>query len=451
MSRRAVAVGALLVLLALVPAGAFSGVFASGTTDSGLVVQAADGPNGEYADFADGNLTLDFTADGGLSENAINRFDAVFTVTNDRSYAAPVWINDSSDAITFYNTSSGASVEGEENGPSLAPGETLVVGVSVDTREASVESVESTDNFTIETLVEEATATATATPTATATASSGTDTTSTATATATSSGGGGGGGGQSGGGASKSSYTVYDTNTGSTVNVHEGVADDPITASLHGDGTAYVSGDGTTVDAAAMTLTFDRSNWRVELTDPTDSPQNAPAVGSGEPVSYFRFDAYNVEVSAFDSVAVNLTLSSLPSGTDPSQVTVYRYTADGWQSVETTHLGGDRYRAQTGGFGELAVVVEGSSGSTSGTEATGSTSGTAAGTDGSIDSTATATATDTAAAEPGNTPTATAVDRFEDPLPLRSGLGPATLFVFGLFTVWLGARARVQRNGPGGL
>lgn len=449
MSRRAVALAALLVLLALVPAGAFSGVFASGTTDSGLVIQAADGPNGEYADFSSGHLALDFTADGGLSENAINRFDAVFTVTNDRSYAAPVWIDDSSDAISFYNTSSGASVEGRDDGPSLEPGETLVVGVSVDTREASVEQVESTDNFSVETLVEEATATATATPTATATASSGADTTSTATATATAtSSGSSGGGGQSGGSTTESSYTVYDTNTGSTVNVQEGVSSDPVTASLHGDGTAYVSGDGTTVDAAAMTLTFDRSNWRVELTDPTDSPQNAPAVGSGEPVSYFRFDAYNVEASAFDSVAVNLTLSSLPAGTDPSQVTVYRHTADGWQSVETTHLGGDRYRAKTGGFGELAVVVEDGSGSTSGTEA---------GTEGSIDSTATATETatataaDTAVAEPGNTPTATAVDRFEDPLPLRSGLGPATLFVFGLFTVWLGVRARVDRNGPGGL
>ena len=467
-SRRAVAV-LVFVALVLVPAGALSGVFASGTTGSGLAVAAANGHNGDYADFSGGQLALDFSAGGGLSDNAINRFDAVFVVTNDRSYEAPVWINDSSDAISFYNTDSEANVEGEENGPSLAPGESLVVGVAVDTREANVEAVESTDNFSVETLVEEATDPDSGTTSGTDTSSTETGGAgSTATPTATESTGTtggtgetGGDGGGSGGGQSQStasSYTVYDTTAGATISVRDGVASDPIAADLLQGGTAYVSGDGTTVESADLALTFDRSDWRTELTDPTDSPQDAPAVSSGEPVSYFRFDAYNVEASAFDTIAVNLTLTELPSGTDPSQVSVYRETADGWQAVETTHLGGDRYRAETGGFGALAVVVESpTSGTDSGSSGTntGNTSGTSAGADGSIDGTrtdsdGTTTATETAAADAGSTPTATAVDRFDDPDRLQSGMGPATVLVFGLFSVWLGVRARVG-GGPGGL
>ena len=471
-SRRVVAAVAVLVVLALLPAGAFSGIFASDTTGSGLVIDAAGGPNGDYADLSGETLALDFSAGGGLSDNAINRFDAVFTVTNDRSYEAPVWVNDSSDAITFYDTDTGGAVEGQENGVSLGPGETLVVGVSVDTRSASVSEVESTDDFSVETLVQESretessgtesTATDSTDTGSTATDSDGTTTDATATPTSTEDGSSDPGGGQPGGGSSESTYSVHDTDEGATVNVRSGEPSDPIAADLVPNDTAYASGDGTTVDGTRLDLTFERTNWRVEVTAPTDSPQDAPAVSGGEDVSYVRLDAYSVDAAAFDSIEVNLTVTDLPAGTDPSQVVVYRYTDDGWQAVETSHLGGDQYRASLDGFGELAVVVEddsdgggggtGDGTGTSTTPADGNGSGDRTGddTDGTVTTTATPSENETSVADPGTTPTATAVERLTDPLRPDRGLGPVTILVLGLFSSWLAVRARIGRNGPGG-
>ena len=481
MSRRLVAAGVALVVLALIGGGAFGGVFAADTTGSGLAIDAADGPNGDYADLSNDRITLDLTEGGGVSNDAVTKLDSVFVVTNDRNYAAPVWISDNSSALGFYDTETGESVDSREAAKNLSAGESLRVGVTVDLRDSDPADAESTGGFVVETLVEDATPTETpgdggsgtdtggsgtddgssgtdSSGSGTDDGSSGTDAGGTATPTATErsgGGGGGGGGGGSGGqqsGSTSSEFTVHNTSEGATVNVGSGLADDPFTADLSGDG-QYVTGAGTDVTAMPMALTFDRTDWRVEVTHPTAEQQSAPSVdGDGDVVSYFRADAYNVESSAFDRIGVNATVS-LPDGAGPADVAFYRYTGDGWQRVDTTHHGGDRFGADLGGFGEVAVVIEsggGSSGDGSG-DGTGDGSGDGTSTgDGSGDGTATPTPDDESA-DPVVTGTATAVERLEDPLALNSGLGGVTVFVFGLFSVWLAARGRVGGGGSGGL
>jgi hypothetical protein len=468
MSRRLVAAGVALVLLALVGGGAFGGVFAADTTGSGLAIDAATGPNGDYADLSNDRITLDLSEGGGVSNDAVTKVDAVFVVTNDRSYAAPVWINDNSSALGFYDTETGSPVDSRHTARNLSAGETLRVGVTVDMRSASVEDVESTGGFVVETLVEDAT---TATDTAGGTdapadsgTATGTDTAgTTATATATDSDSGRDGGYSGGGqrsGTTESSHSVYDTDDGATVRVQEAVSSDPFSAGLTSDtDDAYAAGAGTNVTAFAADLTFDRANWRVEVTDPTAGPQTAPSV-DGDAVSYFRVDAYDVEASAFDRIGVNATVS-LPDGADAADVAFYRNSSDGWQRVATTHHGGERFGADLGGFGEIAVVIEsggmdGSNGDTDGgTDGTDRSTG---GTDdtptpagsGSGSTDATATPDGNESADPIVTGTATAVERLQEPLALHTGLGGATVFVFGLFTLWLAARGRVG-GGNGGL
>ena len=499
MSRRLAAVGLALALLALVGAGAFGGVFASDTTGSGLAIDAADGPNGAYADLSGDRLMLDLAEGGGVSNDAITRLDAVFVVTNDRSYAAPVWVSDNSSALSFYDSETGAAVDSREGAKNLTAGESLVVGVSVDTRGVDAAEIESTSGFTVETLVKDASgsdptdspdasdapdpsdAPDTSTPAGTSD-SAGTSTataTQTGTATRTESGGGGSGGGGGGGGgggqtggSAEPDYSVYDTAEGATVNVRESPSSTPFTADLvdDDDGTPYVDGESTDVTAFASDLTFDRSDWRVEITNPTAEPQDAPAI-DGDAVSYFRADAYQVEASAFDRITVNTTVS-VPDDADASDVAFYRHTDDGWTRVDSSHLGDDRFSADVGGFGELAVVVEesgtddGTSDSTNGGTDDGTNSGT---TDGTSDGTSGDTSTSTAGGESGSdgttatasgtesgnttdtgeTASATAVERMEEPLRLNQGLGGPTIVVLGAFSLWLAARGRVGRGGGG--
>ena len=446
MSRRLGAAGVVLVLLALVGAGAFGGVFAGDTTGSGLVIEAADGPNGAYADVSDDRLMLDLSEGGGVSNDAVTRLDAVFAVTNDRSYAGPVWISDNSSALRFYDTETGRVIDTREDARNLSVGETLIVGVTVDAREASVEEIESTSGFAVETLVKDATETSSPTGTSGRTA--------TATPTATSSGGGTGGGGGGGGGGSgtaESAYTTHNTTEGATIQVREGLASDPFTADLTADAGSHVSGAGTALTASGYDLTFDRERWRVELTDPTAEPQQAPAV-DGEALSYFRADAYQVEASAFDRIGVNASVS-VPDGADPSAVAFYRHTADGWQRVETTHRGGERFSADLGGFGEVAVVVESGDGGTGGTTDGSRTSTTSTPTDGGTSTTdsgtnTTESGTDTATSGDSNTTeSATAVERLQNPLRLDQGLGAPTVVVFAAFSLWLANRGRRGRGG----
>lgn len=486
MSRRLAAAGVALVLLALVGGGALGGVFAADTTGSGLVIDAADGPNGDYADLSNDRITLDLTEGGGVSNDAVTQLDAVFVVTNDRSYAAPVWISDNSSALGFYDTETGQPVDSRETAKNLSAGESLRVGVTVDLRDASAADVESTGGFVVETLVKDTTATDTPADggsgtddgtdapddsgtddgTDTSDGGSGTDD-GTATPTATDGPNGGGppaGGGQPGG-STQSEFSVHDTSEGATINVRTGVAADPFTAVLSDDG-QYVTGSGTDVTAVPIDLTFDREDWRIEVTHPTAEPQDAPSV-DGEAVSYFRVDAFNAEASAFDHIGVNTSVS-LPDGASADDVTFYRHTDDGWQRVESTHHGGDRFGADLGGFGEVAVVVDAGgdgNGSGSGTgdgsgDGTGDGSGDGSGDgtgDGTADGTGDGTGDGTAtpadgdeSADPIVTGTATAVERLQDPLALHSGLGGVTVFVFGLFSVWLAARGRIG-GGSGGL
>lgn len=443
-SRRLAAVAVALVLLTLAAGGALGGVFATDTTGSGLLIDAAEGPNGDYADLSDDRLQLDLSEDGGVSNDAVTSLDAVFVVTNDRSYAAPVWISDNSSALRFYDTDTGERVDAREHARNLSAGESLRVGVTVDTREESVEAVESTSSFVVETLVKDTSTDGNeSTPDGTENGTSPTEQTATDSDSRSSGGsGGGGGGGQSSGG-SASEYTVYNTSEGATVQVKEGVAADPFTAELTGEsGERYASGAGTAVTGTSFDLTFDREGWRAEVTHPTTEPQDAPAIDR-EAVSYFRADAYQVEASAFDRIGVNASVS-LPSDADPADVTFYRHTDDGWQRVETTHRGGDRFSADLGGFGAVAVVVE-SGGTGDGTATPGGGPGTAETTD-------TPTGTDQESGGSDGTETATAVKRLRDPLTLDSGLGGSTVVVFAAFSLWLAARGRVGGGGgPGGL
>lgn len=184
MNRGAAVLAAVVVsLLVLAPAGALSGVFASDVSNGALVVQQAGGPNGDYVDLTSDRLTLDFSAGGGVSNHAVTRVDGVFTVTNDRSHAVPVWVADNTSALTFYDTDTGDVVEGRTHRVSLAPGESLLVGVRVDTRRTDVSELESMDSFTVDTLVHDPTRSPT--PTEAGSGGSGTDSGGTGTSTPT--------------------------------------------------------------------------------------------------------------------------------------------------------------------------------------------------------------------------------------------------------------------------
>jgi len=125
-------VALLLAGLAVPTAAAVTGENA-GTDETGAITLAsAEGPNGEYATVDDGELAVELD---GLNRGAVTTADDVFTVTADEDPVRVAVVHDS-EAVTFYRGGNpDDEIDTRDDAVLLRPGESLAVGVEVDTRD----------------------------------------------------------------------------------------------------------------------------------------------------------------------------------------------------------------------------------------------------------------------------------------------------------------------------
>ena len=151
-------VGAVVVPSLVLGTSAADDLFPEG--EAGLSIQAADGPNGEYVQTGeDGNVTLDLSGrvNPGVNAKAYTRLDDVFTITNTDSRAFRVWLTDHGsrdDAVTLLDGDAGTPVERNETATVIDPGETMRVGLVVDTNSVETER-QLVRRISINTLIEE--------------------------------------------------------------------------------------------------------------------------------------------------------------------------------------------------------------------------------------------------------------------------------------------------------
>jgi hypothetical protein len=136
-----------VVIGAVYATGAFTNLTATrdaniqvaGDSSSYLALQPAPGPNGEYATLREGTLHISMTGalDGpgkGVNQDAVTVVRNIFTITNRGSQPLGVWLTDTSKAVTFKGDSRWQTLEGRKHAITLRPGQTLFVGLTVDTR-----------------------------------------------------------------------------------------------------------------------------------------------------------------------------------------------------------------------------------------------------------------------------------------------------------------------------
>ncbi|TKX70091.1 CARDB domain-containing protein [Halorubrum sp. SP9] len=161
----------LTLALLLVAAGSLA--FATGAAvidgdadtvaDGDLAIQPADGPNGRYAYLNDDDeIAIDVSASNpnikdpsfeGVNVGATGTIDDVFTITYTADEYAHVWIEYASENVTF--VADGDSIEGEANNVTLAPNETVAVGLALDTRGKAAGTQLGADEFSIEAKIAE--------------------------------------------------------------------------------------------------------------------------------------------------------------------------------------------------------------------------------------------------------------------------------------------------------
>ena len=133
---------------ALVGTGAFTALTSDrvaavdvvGDAVSMIGLEPHPGPNGAYAAVRGELLELDVSAtnsrlnSGGASAESTIRIDEVFTVTNLGTQSVRVWITDASDAVAFTSTTDAhGSIEDDANAITVAVGESIDVGFTIDT------------------------------------------------------------------------------------------------------------------------------------------------------------------------------------------------------------------------------------------------------------------------------------------------------------------------------
>ena len=147
---------ALVVAASLVMAtGAFSTVTAERSTNVKVtgdekaflgITPSPDSPNGQYAEQQpNGELVVNLNGkanvDGGgqgVNPDAVSSFDNVFTITNQGTQPVNVWIEDSSDRVSFYVGGDTANRPDSQGGAiSVGVGDTKQVGVVVDATDQS--------------------------------------------------------------------------------------------------------------------------------------------------------------------------------------------------------------------------------------------------------------------------------------------------------------------------
>lgn len=164
---------------------------------------------------------------------------------------------------------------------------------------------------------------------------------------------GGGGQGDDDGG----SADAIATSTGATINFRDAAGGQRLGVEVP----SVASETGTSaVTGMDITPTFSNSDFRVEFTPPQEStPEGTPALGQdhGEARSYFTAEAIGIEDSGISGVNFTFTLaeSEIPEDRSMDEVRLFRHSDGEWVTLETTHLGGDEFRARSPGFTAYAI------------------------------------------------------------------------------------------------
>ena len=154
------------LLLAVLVAAAGGLAFATGAAvvdgpadtfaEERLAVQPVDGPNGAYAYLDDDDeIVVDVSGSNpklpsdfeGVNPGTLASADGVFTITYTADEYARVWIEHPEENVTF--VVDGESIEGEANNVTLAPDETVAIGLEVDARGAVAGTQLGGDDFDI--------------------------------------------------------------------------------------------------------------------------------------------------------------------------------------------------------------------------------------------------------------------------------------------------------------
>ena len=319
-----------------------------------LAVQPAEGPNGDYAYLnEDDEIVVDISPANpnlrenfeGINPNSLASAEGVFTIRYTADEYARVWIDHEGDALTF--VSDGDSIEGEANNVTLAPNQTVAVGLRIDTRGEVAGTQLAADDFSIRAEVAEPEEVSDSPP-------------------ATLGGGGGVGG-------SGLSTTVRSPG----VDERRFVA----TGARSGDSVAF-DADGMALDGGNVTMD------RLELTGLPGGSVELNAVGSPDAFDEAsRLDAstdprslaylsleYDFEPEEVDGMTLRFSADPAyldRAGIDPAAVTLYRQTDAGeWERLPTEvvnretarerGLSEDRvhFRALTDDFSTFAVAEE---------------------------------------------------------------------------------------------
>jgi hypothetical protein len=348
----------LTLVLLLVAAGSLA--FATGAAvidgdadtvaDGDLAVQPADGPNGNYSYLNDDDeIAIDVSASNpniedpsfdGVNVGTTGRIDGMFTVTYTADEYAHVWIEYASENVTF--VADGDSIEGEANNVTLAPNETVTVGLALDTHGAEAGTQLGADEFSIEAKIAEPDDVG-ITGASTQQAGDGGPTTTVVSPSA-----------------ERREFVARDIE--------------------RGDGVRFLS-EGMELDRDDVTLEGIElegvRNERVELTaagspDPVANGSALAAPTDPRPIGYLSLD-YNFAPDAVDAMTIRFSADPAQlneTGTDPTDVTLYRQTdASDWEAKHVEVIDEDpdglpdlpedrvHFRATTEEFSTFAVAA----------------------------------------------------------------------------------------------
>ncbi|MFC7185854.1 CARDB domain-containing protein [Halorubrum yunnanense] len=348
------------LILALVLVAAGSLIFTTGAAvidgdadtfaEDRLAIQPADGPNGNYSYLNDDDeIAIDVSASNpniqdpsfdGVNVDSTGTIDDVFTITYTADRYAHVWIEyDGDGEVTF--VADGDSIEGEANNVTLAPNQTVTVGLELDTRGKAAGTQLGADEFSIEAKIAEPDAVGGTGASTQQTGDGGPTTTVTSPS------------------ADRREFVASDVERGEAVQfLAEGmeIAGDDVT--LEGIDLEGVRNERVELDAEGSRDSFANGS---ALTAPTRP----------RPVGYLSLD-YDFAPNAVDAMTIRFSADPAylnETGTDPEDVTLYRQTEAGaWEEVpveivdeavvEIMGLPEDRvhFRATTEEFSTFAVA-----------------------------------------------------------------------------------------------
>jgi PGF-pre-PGF domain-containing protein/PGF-CTERM protein len=175
-----------------------------------------------------------------------------------------------------------------------------------------------------------------------------------------SSGGAGGGGAGQPGESTSVETDVIDVDNGATARVGEVPGRQTVTINTN----ETVTGEGVTLETVEIGHRLGSGDYRVEMTDVSDSPPSAtPSVDSGTALGYLRIDPIGAESIHRGELSFVVANSELPAGASPEDVVMYHYD-DGWEPLQTRHV------SSTNGHHEFAAVTDGFSPFAIGTQVT---------------------------------------------------------------------------------